>query len=306
MRILFIGGTRFVGLAIAREALRRGHVIDVFHRGTTSARHPDGATHLLGDRSGDVSALARGDWDAVVDACAYRPHEIDSMAATLAGRFRKYVFVSTVSVYADELPHGADESGIRAATIGIDRHEPGNGPIEPRTYGPLKVLCEDVVLARHVNRLIVRPTFVIGPDDYTQRFPEWVRRIAAGGVVDAPGPRDAAIQYIDARDLAAFVIDGIERDLQGTFNTATPQPPFSFGQMLDAIVAGVAPSGTTLRWLSVDEAKASAKSFPLWTEGESVGKLAVDAGAALARGLTSRPLRESARDVLEWTRQNPP
>src|SRR5450432_419840 len=303
MRILFIGGTRFVGLAMAREALQRGHVVDLFHRGTTSATGLEGATHLHGDRSGDMSALAGGAWDAVVDACAYRPHEIHSMAEALAGRFRKYVCVSTVSVYADDVPHNCDESAARAETADLDPNDAGNKAIDPRTYGPLKVLCEDEVLARHLNRLIIRPTFVIGPDDYTQRFPEWVRRIAAGGEVDAPGPRDAAIQYIDARDLAAFVVAAIERDLQGTFNTAAPQPPFTFGQMLDEIVAGVGPAGTRLRWLSVAEAKASAKSFPLWTEGESVGKLAVDAGAARARGLSSRPLRESARDVLEWTRQ---
>ncbi len=303
MRILFIGGTRFVGLAMAREALRRGHAVDLFHRGTTTATHLEGANHLHGDRSADTSALARGQWDAVVDACAYRPQEVDSMAAALSGRFGKYVFVSTVSVYSDDVPHNADESAPKMATDGIDPSSPASKTIDPRTYGPLKVLCEDAVVARHANRLIIRPTFVIGPEDYTQRFPEWVRRIAAGGEVDAPGPRDAAVQYIDARDLAAFVIGGIERDLQGTFNTAAPQPPFTFGQMLDEIVAGVAPAGTTLRWLSVAEAEASGRTYPLWAGGESVGKMAVDAGAARAHGMSSRPLRESARDVLKWIRQ---
>ena len=288
---------------MAREALHRGHAVDVFHRGTTVASGLDGATHLHGDRSGDVSALVRGEWDAVVDACAYRPGEVHSMADALAGRASKHVFVSTVSVYADDVSHNANESAPRAATAGIDPNEPATKAIDPRTYGPLKVLCEDAVLARHANPLIIRPTFVIGPDDYTQRFPEWVRRIAAGGEVDAPERRDAAIQYIDARDLAAFVIGAIERDVQGTFNTAAPQPPFSFGQMLDEIVAAVAPAGTRLRWLSVAAAKASGQTYPLWAEGASVGKMAVDAGAARAQGLSSRPLRESARDVLEWTRQ---
>jgi 2'-hydroxyisoflavone reductase len=303
MRILFIGGTRFVGLAMAREALRHGHAVDLFHRGTTTATGLEGANHLHGDRSADTSALSRGQWDAVVDACAYRPQEVDSMAAALSGRFGKYVFVSTVSVYSDDVPHNADESAPRMATEGIDPRAPAAKTIDPRTYGPLKVLCEDAVVARHTNRLIIRPTFVIGPEDYTQRFPEWVRRIAAGGEVDAPGPRDAAIQYIDARDLATFVIDAIERDLQGTFNTAAPQPPFTFGQMLDEIIAGVAPAGTKLRWLSVAEAEASGRTYPLWAGGESVGKMAVDAGAARVHGMSSRPLRETARHVLAWTRQ---
>ena len=304
MRILFIGGTRFVGLAMAREALHRGHVVDLFHRGTTTATGLEGATHLHGDRSADTSALSRGRWDAVVDACAYRPQEIDSMAEALSGRFGKYVFVSTVSVYSDDVPHNADESGPKMATDGIDPRAPAGKTIDPQTYGPLKVLCEDAVVARHANRLIIRPTFVIGPDDYTQRIPGVGTPHRRGGDVDAPGPRDAAIQYIDARDLAAFVIDAIERDLQGTFNTAAPQPPFSFGQMLDEIVAGVAPSGTKLRWLSVAEAEASGRTYPLWAGGESVGKMAVDAGAARAQGMSSRPLRESARDVLAWTRQS--
>ena len=289
---------------MAREALRRGHDVDLFHRGTTTATGLEGATHLHGDRSGDTSALARGRWDAVVDVNAYRPQEVDSMAAALSGRLGKYVFVSTVSVYSDDVPHNADESAAKMSTAGIDPHAPAGKTIDPQTYGPLKVLCEDAVVARHADRLIVRPTFVIGPEDYTQRFPEWVRRIAAGGVVDAPGPRDAALQYIDARDLAAFVIAAIERDVQGTFNTAAPQAPFTFGQMLDEIVAGVAPAGTKLRWLSVAEAEASGRTYPLWAGGESVGKMAVDAGAARAQGLASRPLRESARDVLEWTRRS--
>ena len=305
MRILFIGGTRFVGLAMAREALRRGHAVDVFHRGITSATGLEGATHLLGDRNADLAVLARGEWDAVVDACGYRPHEIHAIADVLAGRFRKYVFVSTVSVYAADILRGSNEAASRADTSGFHHRDLSTLPIDGETYGPLKVLCEDAVIARHANRLMARPTFVIGPDDYTKRFPEWVRRIAAGGDIDAPGPRDAAMQYIDARDLAAFVVDAIERDVQGTFNTAGPRPPFTFEQFLNDIVAGVAPEGTRLRWLSAAEAKASSLEFPMWNEGSADGALAVDPAAAIAQGLASRPLRETARDVLEWIRRGP-
>ena len=303
MRILFIGGTRFVGLAMARESLRRGHQVDVFHRGTTSATGLEGATHLLGDRNGELAALTRGEWDAVVDACGYRPHEIHAIADVLAGRFGKYAFVSTVSVYDENVRRGSDENGTKADTSGLNQRDLSTLPIDGETYGPLKVLCEDAVVARHANRLMVRPTYVIGPDDYTKRFPEWVRRIAAGGDIDAPGPRDAAMQYIAARDLAAFVVDAIERDVQGTFNTAAPRPPFTFEQFLNEIVAGVAPEGTRLHWLSVAEAKASSLEFPMWAEGSPDGALAVDPAAAIAQGLASRPLRETARDVLEWVRR---
>lgn len=301
MRILFIGGTRFVGLAMARESLRRGHQVDVFHRGINPPKHLTGATDLRGDRCGDLSALARSEWDAVVDTCAYKPHEIQTMANALGSRFRKYVFVSSVGVYANDVPPNSDETAARADASVLAGKDLSKLAMSSETFGPLKVLCENEVLLRHADHLVIRPSFVIGPDDYTQRFPEWIRRIAAGGQVDAPEPRDAPIQYIDARDLAAFVVGAIEQDLQGAFNVAAPKPPFTFEKFLDEIIASVAPGGTRLHWLSVAEAIASGSSFPLWTGGPPDGRLALNSDAAMALGLSCRPLRDSARDVLEWT-----
>ncbi|MBC7603446.1 MAG: NAD-dependent epimerase/dehydratase family protein [Ramlibacter sp.] len=304
MNLLFIGGTRFVGEAMAHEAIARGHTVDIFHRGTTPAKNLKGARHLHGDRVKDVSALVTGEWDAVIDCCGYRPHEIGLMLDTLAGRVKKYVFVSSVSVYDEAIAHNCGESAARTDASSLDRTALDTMPIDGETYGRLKVLCEDVIFARHPDHIVIRPTYVVGPHDYTQRFPEWVRRLAAGGEVEAPGPRHASVQYIDARDLAAFAIGAIEQNATGVFNTASPQGPFGFGAMLDAIAQGVAPPGTTLKWLTAQEAKASGKSFPLWHEGHDWGIGAVNSDAARALGLKARPLAQTARDVQAWIRES--
>ena len=306
MNLLFIGGTRFTGLAMAREALRRGHRVGLFHRGgqpDADSTGLEGARHLHGDRRQDLAALAQGQWDATLDTCGYRPGDIHAVADALDGRGGHYCFVSTASVYAEDTRAGSDESAPLAPTAALDPATLATVPITPETYGPLKVLCEQAVRERYAAPLVLRPPYIIGPGDYTMRFPEWVKRIAAGGVVDAPGPRHAALQYVDARDLANFALDAVERRLGGTFNVSAVQPPFGFGQMLDAIVEGVAPAGTQLRWLDVAQAKASGQSFPLWHEGQDLGMAALTSAAARAQGLQGRPLAETARDVLQWLRQ---
>jgi 2'-hydroxyisoflavone reductase len=299
MRILFLGGTRFVGLAMAREALRRGHQVSVFHRGNHRPDGLQGATHLLGDRVSDVHLLAHDHWDAVVDVCAYRPHEIEVLGGILAERTSVYALVSSVSVYADDIPPRSREDAVRASTDILEGQDLRTVAIDGATYGPLKVLCEDTVMERYPGHLIIRPSYVIGPDDYTQRFSSWVNRLAAGGVVDAPGPPEVPFQYIDVRDLAAFAVSALEARLQGVFHVAAPSHPYSFEQMLMEVMQGVAPAGTQLRWLAPDEVSASGQSFPLWSGGASVGALAVDARAAFANGLVSRPLAHTARDVLQ-------
>lgn len=302
MRLLFVGGTRFFGRAAARLAVERGHQVDVFHRGRTPAGAVPGARDLLGDRMADRSALGTGDWDAVIDTCAFRPGEIHAMADTLHGRCGHYLFISSVSVYAPDIPHLSDESAPLADTSSLDPAALATLPVDNDTYGPLKVLCEEALRARHARAAIVRPTFIVGPWDSTQRFPEWVRRLAAGGDVVAPGPLESPIQYIDARDLATFAIDLVERGTQGTFNAAATQGMFSFGDLLEGIAGAVAPAGTRLRWIAADEARASGASYPLWSGGESSGIGSVRSDAARAQGLRCRPLAETARDTLAWIR----
>jgi 2'-hydroxyisoflavone reductase len=302
MHLLFIGGTRFVGRAMVEQALRRGHRVDVFHRGRTAAGAPPGARHLIGDRNGDLSALAGGHWDATLDICGYRPGEIEALSAALGDRGGRQVFVSSISAYADDLPAHSDESAALADTAPLQCMDLATLPIDATSYGALKVLCESALRARHADPLILRPTYVIGPHDPTPRFPEWVRRIAAGGVVDAPEPRDEPIQMIDARDLAAFAIDAVERGTTGSFNVAGPAAPLTWGGLLDALVAAIGPPGTTLHWKRWADVEAAAAMFPMWGQGAYSGLSAVHAGAALAHGLRCRPLAESARDVRDGLR----
>ena len=303
MKILFIGGTRFVGRAMVAEAVGRGHEVSVFHRGQTSLGDIAGVRELIGDRVRDFTALQTGSLDVVVDVCGYRPHEIHAMADVVAGRHRKYVFVSTISVHADDIAHGGNELSALVDVAVLDEIDPITCPIDGTTYGALKVLCEAAVREHYKDYLIIRPTYVIGPDDYTQRFPTWVKRCVAGGEVLAPEPAQAAFQYIDARDLATFTIDAIENNLIGEFLVAAPQPPFSFGQMLETVAEAIGAQSLEFSWISAEAAIANETDFPLWAGGEDSGVMAFDTSKAMAAGLKPRPLAESVRDVLTWINQ---
>ncbi len=302
MRILAVGGTRFVGRHVVETALARGHEVTVLHRGRTGVELFPAAEHLLADRDGDLSALAGRDFDATVDFCAYRPGQVDSLADALGGRGGQHLFVSTVSVYAPP-----DGPGITESAPLHEPAAPDVAEVTDQTYGPLKVACE-LAAARHHGRglLIIRPTYVVGPADYTWRFPYWVQRIAAGGRVLCPGPADAPMQVIDARDQATFMVDLLESATPGTFHTVSPAPPYGFGDMLEAIAARVAPPGTTLDWVDAKVLLGSGlpePSLPLWSWGEpDEWAGAADPSAAYAAGLSPRPLADTIDSTLVWIR----
>ena len=298
MKVLLIGGTQFVGRAIAVEALSRGHHVTVLHRGVSTASGLDGAVVVTGDRDSDLSALASGEWDATVDVCGYRPHQVDLVADALGGRGGIHTFISTVSVYADDIAPGGDESSRFADLDVLSGLDVATCEITGETYGPLKVLAEQRVHARYNEALIIRPTYVIGPRDYTMRFPTWVQRCADGGVVEVPLPSDVAFQYIDAADQAQFIVDQLERRTSGTFNTAAPSVPFE--QMIATLAAVVGGPDLELRWVEATDADAESGRFPLWSGSRSEAVLQIDASAAVALGLTCRPLAESARETLDW------
>lgn len=303
MRLLLIGGTRFVGLAIAREALARGHEVTIFHRGKTVPVGLEGAQFLSGDRDADTSALTGGEdaqagWDATIDVCAYRPQQVDRLFAALGPRGGRHVFISTVSVYDPAIPSGCDESAPLADTSVLDDLDTETCDITGETYGALKVLCERQVCEHYENPLIIRPTYVIGPDDYTMRFPAWVERIAAGGVVQAPLPRENPFQYVDARDQAKFIVSLLEAGTTGTFHT--PAPTVTFEEMLQSIAAAVGAADTNVEFDWVSATEEDAARFPLWGGNEPVGMMAMDSTAAVSAGLKFRPLAESARDTYVW------
>ena len=309
MRILVIGGTRFVGRHIVAEALGRGHELTVLHRGQTGPDLFAGVEHLIADRDDDealAKVLAGRSFDATVDVCAYVPRQVRTLATALGERGGHHVFISTVSVYDEPGAPGADESSTLLELDDAETEE-----ITGETYGPLKVECERVAEASYESVAVVRPTYVVGPYDPTGRFTRWVDRIGRGGDVLAPGPREAPFQLIDARDQAVLVVGLAERGQAGAFNSIGTPVGYTFGDLLDEIVRTVGPDGTRLVW--VDAAWLKDKGarpqpggelqLPLWAEGEIEYVMAMSNTTALAAGMPVRPVADTVRDTAEWLRE---
>jgi nucleoside-diphosphate-sugar epimerase len=302
MRILLIGGTRFIGRHVVGAALAAGHDVTVFHRGRTGADLFPGITHLTGDRNDDLRALADGEWDATVDTCAYFPRQVQTLADALGGRGGRYLLVSSVSAYASP-----DHAGFAEDATLAELDDPTVEEVTNETYGGLKVLCERAAVDRFgPTTALVRPTYVVGPDDYTWRFPWWVARLATGGEVLAPGPANAPSQVIDVRDMAAWMVGLLEQEARGAFHAAGPSATFTWGEQLEAVAREVAPAGTTLTWADADWLLGRGlddTALPLWSGGDpDVLIMTADPAAALATGLRIRPLEETVRDTLAWTR----
>ena len=211
MKLLIIGGTRFVGRHLVAAALERGHEVTLFNRGTQSSPFADVET-IAGDRNKDLDKLQGRRWDAVIDTCGYLPRNVKSTAEILSGSAERYVFISSQSAYADVSVPGVTETApLRSLTSEqLDRAyaiDTAGQPSYAELYGGLKALCEQVVEEGMPNRvLIVRPGLIIGPYDYTDRFTYWIVRVARGGEVLAPGRPARPVQFIDARDLAAWIV----------------------------------------------------------------------------------------------------
>lgn len=298
MRILIIGGTAFVGRHTAQAAIDSGHEVSLFNRGRTAPGLFPQATHLAGDRDSDLSALAGGDWDAIVDVCAYFPRQVRSLADALDGRGDRYVYISSVSAYSGSVPRGYDETAPL-----LDVTDPDAETITEQNYGGLKAACEQEAASLFgPSTTIIRPTYVIGPHDTLHRFTWWVDRLARGGEVLAPGEPSDPIQLIDARDLGRWTILLLERSITGTFHAVSPAPPFGFGDMLEAIAAEVAPPGTHFTWVDSEflhSQGVDGSALPLWpaASGEALNLSTADPAAAYAAGLAPRPLRETVADL---------
>lgn len=307
MRILFIGGTRFVGRAMVEQALADDHQISCLHRGVTDDPLFTEVEHLRADRDQDLSLLERREFDATIDVCAYVPRQVQQLHEALGDRGGHHVLVSSMSVF-DE----TDEAGLTEDADLVKLADKSSEDVTGETYGGLKVECEKAATKAYpADRLsIVRPTYVIGPHDHTGRFTWWVRRIAHGGDVLAPGPRDAPMQVIDVRDLARFTLGLATNGTSGAFNVASPVPPFGFGDLLDAAVRAVGPHDTQLVWADgawLAEQGETVQSLPLWTEGRHEQMLAADPSKALAAGLETRPITETVSDTWDWVKDtNPP
>ena len=302
MRLLVFGGTQFVGRHIVDASLRAGHQVTLFHRGTTNPGLFPEAEEILGDRDGGLAPLEKGRWDAVIDVNGYVPRLARDSVRALTGRAEAYTYISTLSVLADySIPH-QDERAPRAPFEGVDTEE-----ITAKSYGPLKAACEAVVEREWPGRaLVVRPGYVVGPWDHTGRFPSWVRRVSQGGEMLAPGRPGAPAQFIDGRDLAAFVVRATQEGRSGTFHATGPRDGMDWGRLLGEMKR-VTGSDADFVWVPEEflaELTLPPGSFPMWTPSSYDGLERTSIAKGLEAGLVFRPLAETIRDTFEWDREH--
>jgi 2'-hydroxyisoflavone reductase len=295
VKLLLLGGPRFLGRAIADAALERGHELTFFNRGRTNPELYPEIERITGDRTTDVSALAEQRWDAVIDTCGYLPDVVRASAEALADA-GAYCFVSSVSVYADQSVPPTEESAV--ATLG----DLSADEVTDESYGALKALCEEEVRRVFGDRaLVVRPGLIVGPHDPTGRFTYWPHRVAREGEVLAPGTPDDPVQFVDVRDLAEWTVEQTAAPTAGTFNVTGPTLPFS--ALLEEC-RRVSGSDARFTWVASDWLLAAGveewMGVPLWIASpgwEAANKVVID--RALDTGLTFRPLAETVRGALE-------
>ena len=307
MRILIIGGTRFLGRHLVDSALARGHNLTLFNRGKTNPHLFPQLETIIGDREKDLDKLQGRIWDAVIDVAGYVPRIVRLSAEVLRDTVSCYVFISSISVYDNFRKVGIDESDL----VGKIEDETVE-EITGETYGPLKALCEKAVQDLYDERaLIIRPGLIVGPYDPTDRFTYWPVRVARGGDVLAPEKPEAPIQVVDVRDLSDFIIKLIQENASGIYNATGPDYDLTIGRLLE-VSKGVSGSEANVHWASVEflnQNKVEAWSdMPTWVpdDEEGAGFSRVNVSKAIEAGLRFRPLEETVRDTLEWAQTRPP
>jgi 2'-hydroxyisoflavone reductase len=285
MRILIIGGTRLVGRQIAAQALARGHDVTLFNRGQTDPDAFPGATRITGDRNGDLAELATGEWDATIDVNAYLPRQVRSLLTTLDKRSGHYTYISTISVYSTDLPPAG-------YTEDAPLLEPAwDDTMDMAKYGELKVACEQVATELAGERLLtIRPGYVVGPHDYTERFTYWVRAVAAGKPFVGPAS-DQPLQCVDGRDLGAFTMDCVERSGVDVFNVTAPRDVPTFAEIFAAIARGLGVALPEVTYTGAND------DLPLSEAPEWWPSLRADLSKAIGAGFTWRPLEDTVRDI---------
>ena len=315
LNILILGGTGFTGPYQVRYALSRGHKVTTFNRGKTHPGElPNEVEQLIGDRNGKLDALKNRQWDVVIDNPTSVPVWVRDVAQVLKGNVGRYVFISTISVYADTSKPGTDETAPLAKYTGADAMKESRDTIiasKFALYGPLKALAEAETEKWFAGKaLIIRPGLIVGPRDETDRFTYWPVRLDRGGEVLAPGTPDDPVQFIDARDLAEWTIRMVENRETAIYNATGPAKKLGIGEMLNSIKEANK-SNATLTWVNADfleqQKVAPWSDMPVWIppRGEEAGGNQISNQRALAKGLTFRPLAETARDTLAWFKTLP-
>ena len=317
MKLLVLGGTRFLGRHLVDAALARGHDVTVFTRGVQPVPWDGKVEHLVGNRDPRIppglAALEKGEWDAAIDLSGYVPRCVGASAEILKRRVGHCTFVSSLSVYADASRPGLDESAPVAVL-----EDPASEDIVAH-YGALKARCEDEVRAVFGRRaLIVRPGLIVGPLDPTDRFAYWVARFACPELTGersesavVPAPPNRAVQFIDARDLASWMLDLAESAAEGTFDACAPAGTWTMGKLVDALTKSARAAGrpTLAHWIDDESLLRHGVTpwteLPLWipaSDAESAGFMEFTCARAAARGLAIRPLGETIDDTAAWLR----
>jgi 2'-hydroxyisoflavone reductase len=306
LRVLILGGTGFIGPHFV-EALRgAGHKLTLFNRGKRNPGLFPDVEALTGDRDGKIDALKNRDWDVVIDDSGYVPRVVKLTADLLKDHVQHYIYVSSISVYADFTTPGIDED-YKLAVL----KDPTVETIGDGSYGGLKALCEQVVEQTYGAKCaIIRPTYIVGPGDASDRFTYWPARVARGGEMLVPGSPADPIQFIDVRDLAAFMRLCVEQRTSGRYNACNPPGAVTMGDLLETSKRLTA-SNARFVWASPEFLQAQkvleSGEIPIWspTSGEYAGAALVSPARAVAKGLRFRPLETTVRDTLAWHGKRP-
>jgi 2'-hydroxyisoflavone reductase len=320
MKLLILGGTRFLGRHLVEAALARGHEVTLFNRGRLNPELFPEIEKLRGDRDGGLDALRGRRWDAAVDTSGHLPRVVRDSARLLSDSVEHYTFVSSISAYRDTDVPGVDESYPVAAITderlreaeSFTQAELITAPFFGEMYGALKALCERAAEESMPGRVVnVRAGLVAGPHDYSDRFTYWPRRVSEGGDVLAPGDPERQVQFIDARDLAAWILDMAERRRAGTYTATGPDYELTMGSFLDECRSATG-GGALFVWVEerflLDSGLTPWMEVPLWTTPDGGNRyfLNLNVEKAVAAGLSFRPVAESARDTLGWDLTRPP
>jgi 2'-hydroxyisoflavone reductase len=314
MKLLIIGGTRFLGRHLVAVALSRNHEVTLFNRG--SRRSPTDVETIKGDRNTDLNTLRGRRWDAVIDTCGYLPRTVRASAQALSDSVDRYVFISSQSAYADFSTCGVDEnSPLQSLTneqIETANNIDTTGQVSAFTYGEmyggLKALCEEAAEEAMADRVLtIRPGLIVGPYDHTDRFTYWVTRVAHGGEVLAPGQPDRLVQFIDVRDLAEWTVSSIEDKRIGIYN-CNGLPNYVTMEALLEECKNVSDSNASFTWVDekflLQEEVKPWGEMPLWIPEESApdlrGFMFTSIDKALNAGLKFRPLSDTILATLVW------
>lgn len=295
MKILILGGTKFLGRALTEAAVANGHEVTLFHRGLHDAGAFPHVRRINGDRNIDLDRLQGPEWDAVIDTSGYEPEAVSAAAKQLKDQVKHYTFISTVSVYEDLKKVNINESAPVANLT--EQMDPG------QKYGAKKALCEQAVQEEFPNRtLVIRPGLIVGPYDLSDRFTYWPSRFHRGGEVLVPLPKERKLQFIDVRDLSAWIIRLVEQEVVGTLHASGSD--YTMEEVALACKQ-LNPHGVTCTWVTEEFLVANGvgewMELPLWIQSDSlVGMFSLDNTKAFANGLKTRPLIEIVQDTLVW------